>query len=99
MTPLSKPSRAHVASRVVAGILGSYVFAWGFITLTVASAVALGLPYGEAQSLAYLLVFLVLLSGFCWAIAAPSLVRVWVVLCGGGALMIGSGWAVSRFFV
>jgi hypothetical protein len=96
MTTVATPSRAHVASRVVAGIFGSYVFCWGFITLTIAVTVALGLPYGEAVTLASLLTFFVLLAGFCWAFAAASLVRVWTVLCGGGVLMTGGAWLLSR---
>ena len=96
MTTGATPTRAHVVSRVSAGIFGSYVFCWGFITLTIGAAVALGLPYGEAVTLASLLTFLVMLAAFCWAFAAASLARVWAVLCGGGALMTGSAWLLSR---
>ena len=96
MAALATPSRAHVVGRVVAGILGSYVFTWGFITLTIACAVALGLPYGEALTVASLLAFLVLLVAFCWAFTASSLARAWTVLCGGGLIMTGGGWLLSR---
>jgi hypothetical protein len=99
MTTLATPSRAHIFARVVAGILGSYVFTWGFITLTVACAVALGLPYGEAVTLASLLAFFVLLAGFCWAFIATSLAKVWAALCGGGLIMTGSAWLLSRLVV
>ena len=37
-----------------------------------------------------LLAFLVFLVCFCWAFAAASVARVWIVLAGGGALMTGA---------
>ena len=37
-----------------------------------------------------ILAFLVYVAVFLWAFAARSLVRVWVVLLGGGALMAGA---------
>jgi hypothetical protein len=95
MTTLA-PSRAHVASRVAASLLGGYAFTWGFIMLTMALAIAAGMGYGDAQTLAYLLAFLVFLAAFLWAFAAASLARVWTVLAGGGALMTGAAWLMTR---
>ena len=89
-------SRTHIALRVAAGVFGSYAFSWGFVTLGIALSLIAGLPYGEAQTLVYLLVFVVLLVGFCWSFAAASLARVWLVLTGGGAAMTGAAWLLSR---
>ncbi len=57
---------------------------------------AAGLPYGDAQTLGYLLAFLVFLGSFLWAFAARSLMQVWALLLGGGALMSALAWALSR---
>lgn len=92
-------TRLHLASRVAASLLGGYVFVWGSVVLSIALLLAAGLPYGEAQTLAYLFAFLVFLACFCWAYAAASLARVWSVLLGGGAAMTGAAWLLSRGFV
>ena len=86
----------HIVSRIAASLLGGYAFVWGFTTLGIALALAAGMPYGEAQTLLYLLAFLVFLSAFCWAYAARSLARVWAVLAGGGAAMTGTAWLLTR---
>lgn len=96
-TTLSQP--AQIVSRVAAGLLGSYAFAWGFTTLGVTGLVALGQDYDEARMLVMLLVFIVFLVTFCWAFAAASVVRVWAVLAGGGALMTATAWLVQRSLV
>ncbi len=87
--------RAHVAARVAASLLGGYAFVWGFTTLGIVLGLALGMPYAEAQTLLYLLAFLVFLICFCWAFVARSIARVWAVLAGGGALMTGAAWLLS----
>jgi hypothetical protein len=86
----------HVFSRVCAGILGSYVFTWGFAALGVSSLIAIGVEFHEATSLLAILGFLVFLWAFCWAFIAASLTRVWVVLAGGGVLMTFAGWWLTR---
>ena len=95
MTSLA-PSRTELVSRIAASVFGSYAFVWGFTTLGIMLGVALGMSYGEAQTLLYLLAFLVLLTCFCWAFAARSAARVWLVLAGGGGLMTGVAWLLSR---
>jgi len=82
-------------SRVCAGILGSYLFTWGFIALGATSLLAAGLRFHEATDLAAMLGFLVFLAAFCFAFIA-NLARVWLVLVGGGALMTLAGWWLSR---
>ena len=88
-----------IAARVAAAVLGGYGFIWGFTTLGILLLVAAGMPYGEAQTLLYLLAFLVFLGCFCWAFAADSLARVWAVLGGGAVVMTGAAWWLSRTLV
>jgi hypothetical protein len=95
MTSLA-PSRTVIASRVAASLLGSYAFVWGFTALGIALGVLAGMRYGEAQTLCFLLAFLLFLVCFCWAFAAASLMRVWAVLIGGATLMTGAAWFLSR---
>jgi len=92
-------SPGNVVSRVAAATLGGYAFVWGFTTLGIVLAVVAGMPYDEARSLAYLLAFLVFLTVFLWAFAAVSLARVWTVLAGGGVLMTGATWWLSRSLI
>ncbi|MET0658205.1 MAG: iron uptake protein [Steroidobacteraceae bacterium] len=88
-------SRTHIALRIVAGIVGSYAFSWGFVALGIVLLLSVGMSYGEARTLVYLLAFLVMLAVFCWSFAARSLARVGVVLAGGGAAMAGAAWLLS----
>jgi hypothetical protein len=86
----------HIALRVAAAVIGGYAFTWGFIALGVPLLAAAGMRFGDANTLSAMLGFLVLLVAFCWAFSAPSLVRIWNVLAGGGALMTLAGWWFSR---
>ncbi len=88
--------RLSLGSRVLAGLLGSYVFTWGCVALVVALGLVQGMDYDEMLTLAYLLAFLVYLCAFLWAFAAASLLRVWLVLAGGGVAMSGAArWLTS----
>lgn len=93
------PSTKSVLSRIAASLLGGYAFIWGFVTLGIALLVAAGMPYDEAQTLLFLLAFLVFLVCFCWTFAASSVARVWAVLAGGGAAMTGAAWLISRALI
>ncbi|HLV21649.1 MAG TPA: hypothetical protein VKZ49_12230 [Polyangiaceae bacterium] len=88
-------SPAAILSRVAASLLGSYAFAWGFVSLGVVLGVAAGLAYEEALTLTYLLAFLVMLVCFCWAFVGRSLLSVWGLLAGGGALLTTVAWLLS----
>lgn len=88
------PTRVQLVARVAGALLGSYAFGWGFIALGVAGGSRL-MPFGEAQTLAELLVFLVLVACLCWAFAVRSVALVWGVLAGAGALMTLAGWLLS----
>lgn len=89
----------QIASRIGAALLGSYCFVWGFVTLVAVLGTAGGMSFGDAQTLAYLLAFLVFLISFCWAFAARSVVRVWLVLLAGAAAMSGTGWLASSMMI
>jgi len=93
---MSQPNRLSILSRVVAGLLGSYVFVWGFTTLVIALGLVGGADYDEVLRLAYLLAFLVYLCAFLWAFAVSAVTRVWLALVGGGAVMtIAARWLTA----
>lgn len=86
----------QVVARIGAGLLGSYALVWGFVSFGIVLGVAAGMPYGEAQTLLYLLAFPVLLACFCWAFVARSLARVWGTFAGGCVLLTGAAWLVGQ---
>jgi len=86
----------QIVSRVAASVLGGWSFTWGFVVLGIALLLAAGMPYADAQTLLYLLAFLVFLAAFCWSFAAASATRVWAVLLGGGGAMTTLGWWLAR---
>ncbi|MOA05957.1 hypothetical protein D3C78_1255700 [compost metagenome] len=88
--------RLGVAFRIAAALAGGYAFTWGVIALGMAALFAAGMEFHDAQGLASLLGFLLYLCVFLWAFAARSLLRVWAVLAGGGALMsAAASWLQS----
>jgi hypothetical protein len=89
-------SRLQVASRIAAGVFGGYAFTWGFVALGVGVLFAAGMPFHDAEALSFIVGFLVFLTMFCWAFAAGSVTRAWLVLAGGGALMAGAASLVQR---
>jgi hypothetical protein len=93
----SSPVRAAaIVSRILAAVVGGWGFTWGFVTLGIALLVAGGMGYHDAQTLVYLLAFLVYLVFFLWAFSEASLRRVWLVLAGGGAAMTGLAWWITQ---
>ncbi|HKP64750.1 MAG TPA: hypothetical protein VJV78_48770 [Polyangiales bacterium] len=92
----SNRSRLHLASRVAAGVLGSYAFVWGFIALGAAFGLLAGLGYEDALQLSSWFGLLVFIASLCAAFATASLLRVWTVLAGGGALMTCAAWLLLR---
>lgn len=85
-----------IVFRIAAGVLGGYLFTWGFAVFSIASLVSLGVDFHEAETGIYMLALLVFLGMFLWAFAAASVVRVWAVLAGGGALMSAAAWTLQR---
>jgi hypothetical protein len=91
------PSPAlQTISRIGAAVLGGYAFVWGFTSLTIACALAMDFPFGESQTLAYLLAFLVYLAALLWAFAVRSASHAWLVLAGGGGVMTALAWLMTR---
>jgi hypothetical protein len=95
---MSSP-RLLVISRIVAGLVGGWAFSFGLVSLGVALLVAVGVPFGEAQTALHMLAFLVFLPLLCWAFAARSVARVWLVLAGGAIVMTGAAWVIARALV
>lgn len=96
MSAIASPNRTQIISRVVAALAGGWLFVWGCTTFGISLGLVAGASYREAVELAYLLAFPLFLVVFCWAFAAASVVRVWLVLAGGGGLMSLAAWALAR---
>ena len=92
-------SRLHIVSRIAASILGGYAFTWGFAALGMALLFSAGMPFHDAEHLSYIVAFIVFLVAFLWAFAATSVVRVWLVLASGGALMAVAASLVQQALV
>jgi hypothetical protein len=88
-----------VINRIAAALLGGYGFTWGFCVLAIAGLTAVGVSFHEAETGVMLLAFLVFLCLFLWAFAAKSLLKVWLVLGGGGLLMTGAALVLQGFLV
>lgn len=84
-----------VINRILAGLLGSYAFTWGFCAIGITGLVALGVRFEQAEVSVMLLAFLVYLGLFLWSFAARSMLRVWAVLAGGAVLMTTTAWALQ----
>ena len=85
-----------ITARVLAGVLGSYAFTWGFAGAGIAALVGLGVGYHDAEMGVLMLAFFVFLALFLWAFAARSLLRVWLTLMGGTAALFALAWAIQR---
>ena len=79
--------RLQVLPRILAAILGGYVFAWGTVALTTSALFAVKLAFHDAEFLGALVGLLAYLGVFLWAIATHHVARLWMALVGGGALM------------
>jgi len=93
------PAVGQIVARTVAGIGGGWAFTWGFVSLLIAAAVALGADFHEAETSAKLLAFPVYLALLLWAFAASSALRVAAVLAGGAGVMTGMAWALQRSMI
>ncbi len=96
-TPLASTgaTRLHVLARVLAAVFAGYGFAWGAVAASTSLMTAAGLKFHDAEFLGAMVGVLAYVVVFLWAIAARSLVRVWSVLLGGGALLAGVGSCVQ----
>jgi hypothetical protein len=92
-------NRRQVLLRTAAAVLGGYAFCWGFVALSMAGLVALGMSFHDAEHLSAMLAFLLYLAAFCAAFVVRSLLRVWLGLAGGAALMAGAASLVQMALV
>lgn len=83
-------------SRVLAGILGCWVFTLGLVSMGTLLMVRAGVGYADARTLMYLLSALLFLIAFLWTFAARRMGRVWAVLGGGGIALTGVAWWLAR---
>ena len=86
----------QIVSRIGASLIGGWAFVWGFVTLGIALLLVAGMPYADAQTLVYLLAFLVYLVALCWTFAAASATRAWLVLIAGASIMTALAWWLTR---
>lgn len=86
----------NVVARIAAALLGGYAFTWGFVAFGVAGLSAVGVDFHEAETAMLMLAFLLFLGVFLWTFACRSVVRVWAVLAGGGAVMTLTAWAIQQ---
>lgn len=89
-------SKLNIASRIVASLIGGYAFIWGLTAFGIVGLVAMNVDFHEAETGMQMLAFLAFLAVFLWAFATASLVRLWLVLAGGGILMTVAAWALQR---
>ena len=85
--------------RSLAAIFGGYAFTWGFIALSISSLLTQGMPFGDAEHMSAIVGIFLYLAVFLWAIAARSLLQVWLALAGGGALMTGAASLVQHLLL
>ena len=92
-TPEQRRARARLmASKVAVSVVGGFAFAWGAFLLALALAVRAGYPYGEMQALFGGLTFVVYVPAFVWSYVSANQKLVWLVLAGGGTLMLLLAW-------
>lgn len=96
---LRNPTRLSVVLRIAAALLGGYAFTWGFAAFGMAALTAAGMDFHEAEHAIFLLAFIIFLLAFLWAFAGRSLVRIWAVLAGGGAVMTLVAWLLQRLIL
>lgn len=89
----------HILGRIGAGVLGGYVFVWGFIALSLAGLYAVGMPFHDAEAFGNIIGFLLYLVVFLWAFAAQNLGKVWLVLVGSGGLMTAAAALIQHSLV
>jgi hypothetical protein len=93
---MNSQAALQTTNRIIAAILGGYAFTWCFSVLGITSLVALGIDFHESETGLSVIAFLVFLGLFLWAFAAKSMIRVWLVLAGGAAIMMLIGTVLQN---
>lgn len=86
-----------VGARVLASLFGVWCFVFGFVVFSIGAGRIVGLSYEDAQTLGYLLAFVLFTAMFLWCYVVPSLWRVWGVLLGGAGVMALLGWCLLQW--
>ena len=96
-TTIATPSRSRrqIVLHVLAAMFGGYVFAWGTVALATCLLFAAKLDFHDAEFLGAFIGLLAYVTVFLWSIATQRLLRVWIVLFGGGLLMAGAASLVQ----
>ncbi|WP_341707583.1 hypothetical protein [Halopseudomonas sp.] len=87
--------RFLIVSRVLAAVLGVYAFIWGVVTLGMVALSAIGVEFHSAEQSMLMLGLLLYVALFIWVFAANSLLRIWLVLGLGAALMLSAAWLLQ----
>ncbi len=88
-----------IVSRIFASLVGGYLFTWGLIAVVIAALVPLGVEFHDAEMAMLILGLLVYLSLFLWGMASNRLVRLWLVLFGGGLIMTVLAGVIQQSFL
>lgn len=93
------PTRLHRVSRVLAAVVGGYVFAWGVVAALTASLFAAGVEFHDAEFIGAICGVLTYLCVFLWSIAARRLGVVWALLLGGGFLLTATASLIQSMLL
>ena len=85
-----------IIARTLTALLGGYAFVWGFIAFGMAGLFASGMSFHDTEHLCAILGLLIYAIVFMWTFAARNLVRVAVILFGGGAVMAALGSLIQH---
>jgi len=88
-----------IASRIFVSLVGGYLFTWGLIAVVIAALVPLGVEFHDVEMGMLMLGLLLYLSLFLWGMASNKLIRLWLVLFGGGVMMTVLASALQHFFL
>ncbi|MEH6539431.1 hypothetical protein [Halopseudomonas sp.] len=84
-----------LVSRVFAAIFAVFAFIWGVVSLGVVSLSAIGVDFHSAEQSMLMLGLLLYVGLFIWVFAVKSLLRIWLVLGLGAALMLSAAWLLQ----
>lgn len=88
-----------IASRIFASLVGGYLFTWGLIAVVIAALVPLGVAFHDVEMGMIMLGLLVYLGLFLWGMASNQLIRLWLLLFGGGVLMTVLASVIQQSFL
>ena len=84
-----------LVSRILAATFGVYAFIWGVVALGIVSLSAIGVEFHSAEQSMLMFGLLLYVALFIWVFAVKSLLRIWLVLGLGAALMLSAAWLLQ----